>query len=382
MPSLPVPPPGQRTRVGGLVGSSDALALAGVAASRKPLAVFTASAGDGQRLVHEIALLRPRAARAPAAGLGNAALRQLLPAPGPGIRAARDAVPDLAPGLRRHRRAGHHGAVPPAAGRVSRRPTASSSSRARRSRPEALRKQLILAGYQHVTQVVSPGEFSFRGGLIDLFPMGSAAALPRRPARQRGRQHPHLRRGHAALDLQGQGRAAAAGARVPHRRGRAHALPPELPREVRGRPVPQPALQGREQRRVRGGRSSTTCRCSSSTPRCSPTICRRARWSACTATCTEAIESFWRDTRSRFDLLRGDRDRPLLPPAELFLSLDQFFGAVKPFARHRDPARRRGRDGDTAVAGRDRCRRCRSTGAQTTRCTGCAISSTPSPAAP
>src|SRR5204863_287036 len=33
---------------------------------------------------------------------------------------------------------------------------------------------LALGGYQHVTQVVSPGEFSVRGGLIDLFPMGSA----------------------------------------------------------------------------------------------------------------------------------------------------------------------------------------------------------------
>ena len=39
---------------------------------------------------------------------------------------------------------------------------------------DALRAQLALAGYQHVTQVVSPGEFSVRGGLIDLFPMGSA----------------------------------------------------------------------------------------------------------------------------------------------------------------------------------------------------------------
>src|SRR4051812_11313758 len=39
---------------------------------------------------------------------------------------------------------------------------------------EALRAQLALAGYSHVTQVVSPGEFSVRGGLIDLFPMGSA----------------------------------------------------------------------------------------------------------------------------------------------------------------------------------------------------------------
>src|SRR5690606_6391109 len=30
------------------------------------------------------------------------------------------------------------------------------------------------AGYHHVSQVMSPGEFSVRGGLVDLFPMGSA----------------------------------------------------------------------------------------------------------------------------------------------------------------------------------------------------------------
>ncbi len=35
------------------------------------------------------------------------------------------------------------------------------------------RSQLTLAGYSHVTQVVSPGEYAVRGGLIDLFPMGS-----------------------------------------------------------------------------------------------------------------------------------------------------------------------------------------------------------------
>jgi transcription-repair coupling factor (superfamily II helicase) len=38
---------------------------------------------------------------------------------------------------------------------------------------DALRSQLALGGYQHVTQVVAAGEFSVRGGLIDLFPMGS-----------------------------------------------------------------------------------------------------------------------------------------------------------------------------------------------------------------
>ena len=38
---------------------------------------------------------------------------------------------------------------------------------------DRLRTQLVLAGYSHVTQVVSPGEYAVRGGLIDLFPMGS-----------------------------------------------------------------------------------------------------------------------------------------------------------------------------------------------------------------
>ena len=37
----------------------------------------------------------------------------------------------------------------------------------------ALRAQLTLAGYSHVSSVVSPGEYAVRGGLIDLFPMGS-----------------------------------------------------------------------------------------------------------------------------------------------------------------------------------------------------------------
>jgi len=38
---------------------------------------------------------------------------------------------------------------------------------------EQLRRQLVFGGYQHVSQVVAPGEFAVRGGLIDLFPMGS-----------------------------------------------------------------------------------------------------------------------------------------------------------------------------------------------------------------
>lgn len=39
---------------------------------------------------------------------------------------------------------------------------------------EAFRSQVTLAGYTHVFNVVSPGRYSIRGGLVDLYPMGSA----------------------------------------------------------------------------------------------------------------------------------------------------------------------------------------------------------------
>src|SRR5690606_11491867 len=43
----------------------------------------------------------------------------------------------------------------------------------------ALRSQLTLANYSHVTQVTAPGEFCLRGGLIDLRALGSVR--PYRP---------------------------------------------------------------------------------------------------------------------------------------------------------------------------------------------------------
>lgn len=41
--------------------------------------------------------------------------------------------------------------------------------------PETLRTRLVNANYIAVQQVMSPGEFAFRGGLVDIFPMGSEA---------------------------------------------------------------------------------------------------------------------------------------------------------------------------------------------------------------
>jgi len=50
----PLPPAGQRSHTAPLPGSSDALALARLARVRRPLAVFTATAADAQRLSVEV----------------------------------------------------------------------------------------------------------------------------------------------------------------------------------------------------------------------------------------------------------------------------------------------------------------------------------------
>ena len=42
---------------------------------------------------------------------------------------------------------------------------------------EFLRENLISAGYTHVSNVVATGEFAIRGGIVDLFPMGSSMPL-------------------------------------------------------------------------------------------------------------------------------------------------------------------------------------------------------------
>ena len=78
---------------------------------------------------------------------------------------------------------------------------------------------------------------------------GQHAALSARSLRRRHRKHPHVRRRHAAHALPGARRAAAAGARVPARRGRANALSQPLSRSVRRRSVEIAAVQGREPRR-------------------------------------------------------------------------------------------------------------------------------------
>jgi transcription-repair coupling factor (superfamily II helicase) len=184
---------------------------------------------------------------------------------------------------------------------------------------EALRAQLVLAGYAHVQQVMSPGEFCVRGGVNRPLPHGQRGAVPPRPPRRRDRDDPHLRHGHAALDLPGARRAHAAGARIPARRREPRALSASRFASASRAIPPRAASTRTSPTASRPRESRATCRSSSRPPRRSSTTCRRARRSSCTATSPAAAEAFWKDLKSRYDLLRGDRDRPLLEPRELYL---------------------------------------------------------------
>src|SRR5689334_11006111 len=197
---------------------------------------------------------------------------------------------------------------------------------------DALRAQLALAGYSHVTQVVSPGEFSVRGGLIDLYPMGSP--LPYRldlfgdevesiktfdadtqrtlyPVRDvrllPAREFP--------LDEQGRTRF----------RGRF--------REVfEGDPSRSPLYKDISAGVVPGGIEYYLPLFFDATA----TLVDYFPPDSIVALHGEvdaAIARFWQDTESRYRLLRGDKGRPLLPPQQLFLPHDEFRGAVKPLAR-------------------------------------------------
>src|SRR5688572_32760704 len=170
---ISLPAAGQRAHTAPLSGSSDALAIARLAARAKPLLVITESALDAQRLLQEIPFFDPALKVhllpdwetlpydqfSPHHDLVSerlATLYQMLNGQfDVAIVAATTALYRLAP-------------VEYLAGHTFFFKAGDKLDGAE------LRRQLTLAGYAHVTQVVAPGEYSFRGGLIDLFPMGSA----------------------------------------------------------------------------------------------------------------------------------------------------------------------------------------------------------------
>jgi len=166
------PLPGKK-RYCGLAGSSDALALTRLAAESRPLAVLTANALDAARLLEEIAWFAPQ--------LRACLLPDWETLPYDSFSPHHDLVSERLATLYRIQRGDFDVVFVPASTALVRLcPPAYLAAytfflrQGERLDADALRRQLALAGYSGVTQVVTPGEFCFRGGIVDLFPMGSA----------------------------------------------------------------------------------------------------------------------------------------------------------------------------------------------------------------
>jgi transcription-repair coupling factor (superfamily II helicase) len=195
-----------------------------------------------------------------------------------------------------------------------------------------LRAQLVRAGYTHVNQVLTPGEYSVRGSLIDLFPMGSAtpyrmdlfddvietirsfdpdtqrSIYPTREVRLLpGREFP--------MDE---------ASRTAFRKRFREAFEGDPSKSAiykdMGNGVPAAGIEY-----YLSLFFDTPARLFDYLPAqtCIVTI----------GDINDAITRFHADTLQRYKFLRADKERPLLPPEALFLNAEQWFGAAKQFAR-------------------------------------------------
>ena len=178
---LPTLTPGKRFTLPRPTGSADALLLARFAAQQAGAghmtAIVSADPADTQRLEQEIAFFEP--------GLRIAVFPDWETLPYDSFSPHQDLISERLATLWRilqSRQAGRDLDIVlvPATTALTRLAPPSFLAaytfnfRQKQRLDEAgLKAQLTLAGYSHVSQVVSPGEYAVRGGLIDLFPMGS-----------------------------------------------------------------------------------------------------------------------------------------------------------------------------------------------------------------
>ena len=195
-----------------------------------------------------------------------------------------------------------------------------------------LKAQLTLAGYSHVTQVVSPGEYAVRGGLIDLFPMGSL--VPYRvdlfddeidsirtfdPDSQRS-LYP-----------------------VPEVRllpGREFPMDDEARTRFRGRwreLLDGDPTKSRIYKDI--GNGVATAGIEYYLPLFFEETATVFDYLGANATVVlhgdlePAFQRFWQDTKDRYRLVKDAPDRPALPPESLFLSAEQFYARANDYAQ-------------------------------------------------
>ncbi|MDD3935907.1 transcription-repair coupling factor [Rhodoferax sp.] len=336
---LPKLTPGKRYTLPRPVGSADALLLAQLAlrdkAVHKVTAIVTADATDAQRLIEEMAFFAP-------------ALRCVLfpdweTLPYDTFSPHQDLISERLATLWRISQRDHDtGAdvvIVPATTALYRLAPPSFLAaytfhfKVKQQLNEAkLKAQLTLAGYSHVTQVVSPGEYAVRGGLIDLFPMGSL--VPYRvdlfddeidsirtfdPDSQRSLYPvPEVRL-------------------LPGRE-----FPMDDDARARFRSRWRELLEGDPTRsRIYKdiGTGVATAGIEYYLPLFFDDTATVFDYLGDAATVVlhgdlePAFAHFWQDTRERYRLVQGDPERPVLPPDTLFLSTEQFYARVNQHAQ-------------------------------------------------
>jgi len=173
---LPSIAPGKRFTLPRPIGSADALLLARLASSRgadkRLLAIVTAEPADAQRLADELPFFSP--------GLKTTIFPDWETLPYDTFSPHQDLISERLATLWRIHTGDADVVLLPATTALTRLAPPSFLAGTtflfkQKSKLDeaALKAQLTLAGYNHVSQVVSPGEYAVRGGLIDLFPMGS-----------------------------------------------------------------------------------------------------------------------------------------------------------------------------------------------------------------
>ncbi|MFY7942847.1 MAG: CarD family transcriptional regulator, partial [Burkholderiaceae bacterium] len=191
----------------------------------------------------------------------------------------------------------------------------------------ALKAQLTLAGYNHVSQVVSPGEYAVRGGLIDLFPMGSP--VPYR------------------VDLFGD---EVDSIRTFDPDSQRSLYPVPEVRLLPGREFPmdeaaRTAARSRWREQLEGDPTKVRLYKDLSTGIATAGIeyylplffddtatifdyLGPKAGLALQGEVDNALQRFWVDTSERYRFLQHDRERPVLPPEKLFLKAEEFFALV------------------------------------------------------
>jgi transcription-repair coupling factor (superfamily II helicase) len=332
---LPKLQPGKRFTLPRPCGSADALLLARVAerekAERKITAIVTADATDAQRLIDELAFFAP--------DLRCVLFPDWETLPYDTFSPHQDLISERLATLWRISQGDADVIVVPATTALYRvAPPGFLAGytfhfAVKQKLEEArLKAQLTLAGYSHVTQVVSPGEYAVRGGLIDLFPMGST--VPYRvdlfddeidsirtfdPDSQRS-LYP-----------------------VPEVRllpGREFPMDDEA--RARFRKRWRELLEGDPTRsRIYKdiGNGVATAGIEYYLPLFFDETATVFDYMGDRATVVlhgdiePAFQRFWQDTRDRFRLVQGDPDRPALPPETLFLTAEQFYGRANEHAQ-------------------------------------------------